>query len=296
MPKISVIVPNFNHSSFLNKRIESILAQTYQDFELIILDDCSTDNSSLIIEKYKRHPKVNQIVYNKVNGGSPFKQWAKGILLAKGEYIWIAESDDFAENTFLEICLKMLEANNNLGFVYTDSNIITEQKKTGSFKIKKAEKYHSDKWDNAYQINGIEELKHSLIKTCTINNVSAVLFRKKAIENVIAKTYDYKYAGDWLCYMLICTKHSIAYIPDALNNYRSHSNNLTKKSDNNYLGMRERIKARNMCMHHISDTEASLKRTANILNWKEFRAIFGGFIRGRIKVSDFFNTLILCFS
>ena len=67
---ISVIVPNYNHASFLKQRIDSILNQTFQDFELIILDDCSTDNSREIIETYRNHLKVSHIIYNTENSGS----------------------------------------------------------------------------------------------------------------------------------------------------------------------------------------------------------------------------------
>jgi glycosyltransferase involved in cell wall biosynthesis len=84
---ISVIVPNYNHAKFLKERIDSILNQTIQDFELIILDDCSTDNSREIIESYRQLPNVS-IFYNSKNSGSPFKQWKKGINRAKGKYIW----------------------------------------------------------------------------------------------------------------------------------------------------------------------------------------------------------------
>ena len=84
--KVSVIVPNYNYAAYLEERIESVLNQSYQDFELIILDDCSTDNSRILIEQYRSDPHVSHIVYNEVNTGSPFKQWAKGIELAKGEY------------------------------------------------------------------------------------------------------------------------------------------------------------------------------------------------------------------
>ena len=57
-PKVSVIVPNYNHSRYLNVRIDSILSQTFQDFELIILDDCSTDNSKEIIDAYSNDNHV----------------------------------------------------------------------------------------------------------------------------------------------------------------------------------------------------------------------------------------------
>ena len=102
---VSVIVPNYCHSQYLDERILSILNQTYQDFELIILDDCSPDNgaSKEVIERYRNNPHVSHIVYNKVNSGSPFKQWHKGFELAEGKYIWIAESDDKCDNRLLEI-------------------------------------------------------------------------------------------------------------------------------------------------------------------------------------------------
>src|ERR1700742_1367615 len=102
MAKVSVIVPNYNHSRYLNQRIDSVLSQTYQDFELIILDDCSTDDSRKIIKQYQEHPKVSHIVFNETNSGTTFKQWKKGIELAKGKYIWIAESDDWCEPNLLE--------------------------------------------------------------------------------------------------------------------------------------------------------------------------------------------------
>jgi len=87
---------------YLIQRIESILNQSYHDYEVIIMDDCSTDNSAEIIEKYRNHPNVANIIYNTSNSGSTFHQWNKGVDVAKGKYIWIAESDDIAEYTFLQ--------------------------------------------------------------------------------------------------------------------------------------------------------------------------------------------------
>ena len=100
MPTVSVVVPNYNHGRFLPQRIDSILGQTFQDFELILLDDCSTDNSRMILSSYAGDPRV-RIEFNSANSGSPFKQWNKGVRLARGEYVWIAESDDYAEPRFL---------------------------------------------------------------------------------------------------------------------------------------------------------------------------------------------------
>ena len=93
---VSVIIPNYNHAPFLKERIDSVLNQTYDNFEVIILDDKSTDNSKEVIANYRGHSKISHIVYNEENSGSTFKQWQKGFSLAKGDYIWIAESDDVA--------------------------------------------------------------------------------------------------------------------------------------------------------------------------------------------------------
>src|SRR5258706_9778611 len=118
MPKVSVIIPNYNHAPFLKQRIDSVLNQTYLDLEVIILDDRSTDNSGGIIESYRGHPKVVSIVYNEANSGSPFGQWKKGVRLVNGKYIWIAESDDWAEPDLLDKLIALAEGNDNIGIAF----------------------------------------------------------------------------------------------------------------------------------------------------------------------------------
>ena len=83
-PLVSVIIPNYNHQEYLKQRIDSILNQSFQDFEIILLDDKSTDNSLDILKSYAKHEKVSHLIINEKNSGSPFKQWFKGINLAKG--------------------------------------------------------------------------------------------------------------------------------------------------------------------------------------------------------------------
>ena len=96
-PSVSVIIPNYNHARYLRERIDSVLNQRFQDYEIILLDDNSTDESPTIIQSYASAPHVTHIEINEQNSGSPFAQWDKGISLAAGEFIWIAESDDVAD-------------------------------------------------------------------------------------------------------------------------------------------------------------------------------------------------------
>ena len=124
MTTVSVLIPNYNHAQFLKERIDSVLNQTHQDFEVIIMDDCSADNSKDIIESYRSNKKISHIVYNEINSGSTFKQWQKGIALAKGKYIWIAESDDVAAVSFLETTVAKMEQVPNAALFFCQSNCI----------------------------------------------------------------------------------------------------------------------------------------------------------------------------
>src|SRR6266404_3431860 len=108
-PKVSVVIPNYNHARFLRRRIESVMNQSFQDFEVILLDDCSTDESRSILSEYAADPRV-KIEFNEKNSGSTFKQWNKGVRLARGEYVWIAESDDYADERLLERLVSRLDA------------------------------------------------------------------------------------------------------------------------------------------------------------------------------------------
>ncbi|UCD50998.1 MAG: glycosyltransferase family 2 protein [Phycisphaerales bacterium] len=95
MPVVSIIIPNYNHARFLVERVDSVLRQTYRDFDVIVLDDASTDESRDVLKSFAGRPEV-ALRFNTENSDSTFKQWNKGVELARGKCVWIAESDDFA--------------------------------------------------------------------------------------------------------------------------------------------------------------------------------------------------------
>lgn len=225
---ITVIIPNYNHSNFIKQRIDSVLNQTFQDFDLIILDDCSSDNSKEIIEMYRKHKKVSNIIYNNSNSNSVFKQLAKGIELAKGEYIWIAESDDFADSRFLEIMIRHFKSNPSAGVSYTDSNLLDENfNLTKSFYKKyRSNIFNTNRWDYFYINSGYNEVNTYLIYDCTINNMSAFLFRRDLVsKHDLYMIQQFKYSGDWLFYLLLVSKTNIIYEPTPLNTIRRTSSN-----------------------------------------------------------------------
>lgn len=232
---VSIIIPNYNHKVYLRERIDSILIQTYQKFEVIILDDCSTDDSREIIEQYRQSPKVTQIIYNKKNGGSTFKQWQKGIELSKGDFIWIAESDDYADSRFLEKMLTVLTSNSHLGFVYCNTNIVSDDASclVKTYATLRNKMYNTLKWNHNYIKDGKEEIKENLLIDCTVNNASSVLFRKQALLNVNSFDRDLNYVGDWYCYLKLCMQYKIGYLNEALNYYREHPANASKNLKKN---------------------------------------------------------------
>ena len=77
-------MPNYNHAPYIKERMESILAQDYPDFEVILLDDASTDESLSVLKSYENHPKVVRLIANETNSGNTFLQWKRGLEMAKG--------------------------------------------------------------------------------------------------------------------------------------------------------------------------------------------------------------------
>ena len=234
--KVSVIIPNYNHERYLKQRIESVLNQTYQDFELIILDDKSTDNSKAIIEQYRSHPKLTQIVYNEVNSGSTFKQWNKGIKLAQGELIWLAESDDDASEFFLEEMVSRFEQNSALGIVYCDSYYINEQsEKIKCTHIWKNERFSTTRWNNDFENSGINEVNNYLIFHNVIDNASSALFKKEMLFKAGLADESFRYVGDLFLYMNVLMLSDVAYVSKTLNYFREHNTNTSKEAFTNGL-------------------------------------------------------------
>jgi len=229
--QVSVILPNYNHEHYLQQRIKSILDQSYQDFELIIIDDASTDESTAILETYKSHSKVSHYIHNEKNSGSPFLQWQKGIELAKGNYIWIAESDDFAEPSFLEQTVRLMEEMPQAGLVYTDSQIIdADNNKQELWSNHKNIFFNTERWSGNYVNKGRNEVVDYLLYKTTIINASAVLFRARFLKdpNYLEDLRTYKNAGDLCTYIHLAFQGDLAYIGLPLNNYRMHTENITK--------------------------------------------------------------------
>lgn len=222
-PKVSVIVPNYNHQAFLKERIDTILQQTYQDFELIILDDCSTDDSVNIIESYRDNEHVTHIVQNEHNSGSTFLQWDKGVSLARGEYIWIAESDDAAHPQFLSTLVEQLEKHPEAVVAYAHSLLVNEKGETVN------DKRHARNDGAVIVYDSKRFTRWAMLSINELYNASMVVFRH-SIYNKIDKSFQqYHLVGDWKFWMGVCLQGSVIEVCQMLNYFRVHSNKVTFK-------------------------------------------------------------------
>jgi len=116
MPKVSVFIPVFNTETFIAEAIESVLNQTFTDFELVIVDDCSTDDSFKICGKYATSDDRIRLYRNEQNLGM-MPNWNHGLSLCKGEYWGKLDADDLWTDTMLEKCLLILDQNPSIGMV-----------------------------------------------------------------------------------------------------------------------------------------------------------------------------------
>ena len=221
-PLVSIIVPNYNHAKFLKQRLDSVFNQTVQGFEVILLDDASTDDSVSILEAYKDHPKVSHLICNVINSGSPFKQWQKGINLAKGDFIWIAESDDYCELNFLETLLLLLEP--HIGVYYAQTKDVDEKNKEVYNRINYTKVFKPNIWETNFWLKGKDFVaKYFLVKN-VMPNASAVIFKRGLLHPQVFNDnlMQMRMCGDWLFWVKLCKQTNIKFCSTTLNYFRHH--------------------------------------------------------------------------
>lgn len=234
MPKVTVILPNYNHQDYIEERIESILNQDFDDFELIILDDASTDKSPEKIRKFLNDTRVKEFAVNDQNSGSTFIQWEKGLQKAQGEYIWIAESDDVADKRFLSELIAILDNHPKIGVAFCPSTWIDEQ---GTKILEPDHEANEDLWQGNYLI------QNDFLAGNLIYNASSAVFRKNLVNKIsFSQINEFKYTGDWLFWVQLVSNVQVKRIGKRLNYFRRHANNVSFKSERSGLQFIEGIK------------------------------------------------------
>jgi glycosyltransferase involved in cell wall biosynthesis len=225
MKNVTVIIPNYNHAVYLEQRIESVLKQNYRDFELILLDDCSTDSSIEVIEKYREHEKTAHVFLNQKNSGTPFGLWKTAVEAASGKYIWIAESDDWASEDFLLNLVPVLE-NSDAVMAHSNSFFYIN----GQYKLNEWwDSFQSKRWNSDYIEDGSKLLKEYGRYKCPVINVSSALIKKEVLKNDFYPV-NFRYSGDWWFWANIFRIGKVAFISKPLNVIRVHNQSVTQNN------------------------------------------------------------------
>lgn len=222
MVLVSVLIPSYNHGIYLTETIESVLNQTSKDLELIIIDDCSTDNSKAIIKNYEKKDKRIRALYHEYNRGA-VTTMNELIELAKGKYIAFLNSDDAWEKTKLKTQLKVLENNENL-IVWTEGDIIDKNSKS----IGKT----FTQWHGAEKKKKSGNIFEELLMLENFLCFSSVLF-KKALLGEIRFNPNFEVMADFAFEVDLAKHYEFFYINKPLTKYRIHDKNTSL----NYTGM-----------------------------------------------------------
>jgi len=222
-PQVSVLMSVYNGAHFLPQSIESVLKQTFSDFEFLIINDASTDGSLDIIKKYQKQDKRIKIIANKKNLGLT-KSLNKGLRLARGKYIARLDADDFCSKKRLEKQFNFLESHSDTFLVASWASII--DKKNNVLGIKEI-------------LTGTKAIRKKLEKhNCLFH--SSIMFRNH---------YDLKYrekfiyAQDYDLYLRLLTeKKKISVIPKPLIFYRIDNKSISAQKKKQQLLFAQKAK------------------------------------------------------
>lgn len=217
MPTVSVVVPCFNQGQFLDQAVQSVLDQGYRDFEIIVVDDGSTEPQSLrILENYER-PQTR--VLRTENRGLPLAR-NEGIRQATGKYILPLDADDKIHPAYLERAVRLLEANDNLGIVYPKVEFFGE-------------------------LQGVWELPPPRLPEILLGNVMVCssFFRRADWQSVGGYNPNMKYGYEdldlWLS--IIALGREVATIPEVMFYYRRRLHHAAPHSSGDAPGSREKM-------------------------------------------------------
>jgi glycosyltransferase involved in cell wall biosynthesis len=215
MPSVSVVMPSYNHEKFLSESIESVLGQDFDDLELIIIDDASTDSSKQIIQKYAAEDARVRVILHDANCG--IAQTANdGIAAATGKFLAVIASDDVWMKDKLSKQLAVLETNEDL-IVHTEGEVIDEEgQPVGSSFSELITRSVSKKKSGGIFLDlvlGPEAIFGSTVIYKRANQGS-ILFDERLI-----------YVNDWKFYLDLAAKYEFYYVQEPLAQYRIHGNN-----------------------------------------------------------------------
>ena len=249
IPEISVIMPVYNAGIYLSETIDSILNQTQAHFELIILNDKSTDNSLAIIQKYlEKDSRI--ILIDKLQNIGPANLRNEGFSIAKGKFIALMDADDIALPTRFEKQIAVLKNNPEIGVCGTWFTFFGAKKN----KIIRHNEHHDD-------------IKVSFLHSCGIGNPT-VMLRKEALQGLLFND-NYVPVEDYDLWSRLLSKTKLYNIQESLLNYRQHDANISKTKIENVNRSIQKVKTNQMSAFGIEPKDSIIDSYINAVSVKK---------------------------
>ena len=217
MPTVTVCIPVFNGEKFIEKTIKSVLQQSYTDYELLIIDNCSTDKTINIVNSFS-DARIN-LIKNNQNIGL-IGNWNRCLEYSKGKYIQFLCADDYLAKNCLEKKIEVFNKYSNICLVFNSSYIIDANDEI----IMKRRPFLNDRL-----FDGKKIAYKSFIKRNLFGEPSNVMFKKDLIKEIGYFDSKLCYSVDWDYWIKISTKGKVYFINDYLMYYRVISNSITGK-------------------------------------------------------------------
>jgi Glycosyl transferase family 2 len=214
-PTVTFVIPCYNLAQFLPECVNSILAQTYRDFEILIMDDCSPDNTAEMALSF-RDPRVRYI-RNKANLGH-LANYNHGIALACGKYVWLISADDRLRRPYaVERYVRVMERHTEVGYACCPAVVLDGRNET---EVENSLASHD------VIFSGKQFLRTLLTRGNCVTAASGMV-RRECYENLGAFPLDLPYAGDWFLWCLFALHYDVAYFGEPMVNYRHHGLSMT---------------------------------------------------------------------
>lgn len=217
---VSLVVASYNHAEFLARRMDSLVEQTYQDIEILVIDDCSPDNSVEILRRYEAHPKVRLVVREKNAGWVAVSN--QGVDMSSGEFVLFANCDDDCDPRMVERLVYALQRNPSAGIAFCRSLMVDEDDRVFGDDFAIREPAFKQRCTGDVLLSRVEASRF-LLHSCVIPNLSAALFRRECFSEVGYLSSDYRVCCDWDLFFRIAARYDIAYVAESLNRFRQHT-------------------------------------------------------------------------
>ena len=214
-PRVSFIVTNYNYQRFVAQAVESILGQTLQAIEVIVIDDASHDDSRTVLERFWGNPRVRLVLHERNQGH--VSSYNEGLALASGEFVGVMAADDFViQSDAVARQAAVFDADPEVAYVYSAFSLVDESSRP--FRL-------FQPWPVDCVRTGLEEFSRLILWNYVPH--SGTLVRRSCHD--VMGVYDPRlpHACDWDMWLRLSTRYSVGYIADPLYAYRQHGSNMS---------------------------------------------------------------------